>query len=548
MHADVATNRTFIRGAMILGVAALISKIMGSVYTVVLQNVIGDRGMGLYQMAYPIYATLLIISTAGVPVAVSKFVSEYAAVGDIEGAQRIYRVSLWLLTVVGVGCAAALFIFAEPFARLSGDPNAVFAIRAIAPALLVVPALSSMRGYFQGWQVMNPTAISQVVEQFVRVITIIAGAYVVLHFGFGDSSAAAAAAFGAVSGGVAGFGVMGYFLRRMKRDRREAPRRVSARSQPRRARLSTFAILRKLVYYSVPVSLGALVVPLTSNVDALTVTNLLKLHGAAQAAATSEFGLLAGRASKLMMFPAALAGSIGVALLPSISEANAMRDDAQTSQRILLGMRITTLFALPAAVGLFLLAKPIDIALFQDSAGYHAIQILALATFFSTLQTSLCASLQGVGAVYLPVGSLVVGTALKVALNFVLVPPLGIDGAAMATVLSYALASLLNWLALRRYVTAKVPWADYVWKPAAATFVMAGCTFAALAQWHRLHIVLTGRLNAGAVTLVGVTVGALVYGLALLVSGALQESEVAALPRIGCRLAAACRRLGLFES
>lgn len=531
---------------MILGVAALLSKIMGSVYTVVLQNVIGDRGMGLYQMAYPIYATLLILSTAGVPVAVSKFVSEHAAVGDIEGAHRIYRVSLWLLTVIGVVCATVLFAFAPTFAGLSGDPKAVYAIRAIAPALLVVPALSTMRGYFQGWQVMNPTAVSQVVEQLVRVVTILAGAYAVLHFGFGDSAGAAAAAFGAVSGGAAGLCVMGYFLWRMRRARAAAPRRVAVPARSRHASLSTFAILRKLVYYSIPVSLGALVVPLTSNVDALTVTNLLKLHGAAQAAATSEFGLLAGRAAKLMMFPAALAGSIGVALLPSISESSALRDDSETSRRILLGMRITTLFALPAAVGLFVLAKPVDIALFQNSAGYHAIQILALATFFSTLQTSLCAGLQGVGAVYLPVGSLVVGTALKVALNFLLVPPFGIDGAALATVFSYAFASLLNWLALRRYVTVGVPWGDYIWKPAAATFVMAGCTFAALAQWHRVHIELSGRLNAGAITVLGVAVGALVYALTLLVSGALREHEVAALPRIGRPLAATCRRLGLF--
>ncbi len=535
------------RGAFILGVAAIASKLLGSVYTVVLQNLIGDRGMGLYQMAYPVYATLLVISTAGFPVAVSKYVSEYTALGDVGTARRIYRVSLALLAAIGFVCAVGLYFGAGFFARLSGDRSAVYAIQAIAPALFIVPAMSSMRGYFQGWQMMTPTAVSQVVEQLVRVATILAGAYAVIHMGFDAATAAATAAFGAVSGGVAGGAAMGYYFWRYRDPHHlAAVGRVTPHERLRRERLGSAAILRRLLYYAIPVSLGALVIPLTSNVDALTVTNLLKQQGVSQAAATSGFGLLAGRAFKLMMLPAALAGSIGTALMPSVSQAHALRDARDTSARILLGLRVAILFSLPAAAGLFILGRPIDIALFRNAAGYRSIQILGAATFFSSVQIALAASLQGLGRVYAPLGSLVIGTALKVALNFILVPRYGIDGAAIATSVSYAVAAALNFLSVAKLMRMKTMLASHFVKPAMATFVMGAVTFAVYNQWQRMAFALPLRISAAFVTVLTIAVGAPVYGFMLVLVGAVGEQELIVVPKVGPLLARTFRKLGVL--
>jgi len=542
-----SSSRTFLRGALILGVAAIVSKLLGSVYTVLLQNMIGDGGMGLYQMAYPVYATLLVISTAGFPVAVSKYVSEYTALGDVDTARRIYRASFVLLAVIGLVCALGLYFGAGFFARLSGDKNAVFAIQAIAPALFIVPAMSSMRGYFQGWQLMNPTAVSQVAEQLARVATILVGAYVVIHLGYGASAAAAAAASGAVSGGVAGIAAMGYFFWRYRDPRHlAAGLRITPSEHLSRERLSSSAILKRLIYYAVPVSLGALVIPLTSNVDALTVTNLLKHQGASQAMATSDFGLLAGRAFKLMMLPAALASSIGTALMPSVSQAHALRDARDTSARILLGLRVAVLFSLPAAAGLFILGRPIDIALFRNAAGYHSIQILGLATFFSSVQIALAASLQGLGRVYAPLYSLVIGTVLKVALNFILVPRYGIDGAAIATSVSYAVAAMLNFVAVAKLMELKMTLTSHFVKPALATFVMGAVTFAVYNQWQRMAFDLPQRSSAAFVTLLTVGVGAIVYFFMLVLVGALGEQELIVVPKVGPLLARTFRKLGLL--
>lgn len=538
------------RGAIVLALATIISKLFGSVYTIILQNMIGDGGMGLYNMAYPVYSTLLIISTAGFPVAVSKFVSEYVAIGDLSTASRIYRVSLVLLTIVGLLCAVTLYVAAPFFAQISGDERSVWAIRAIAPALLIVPAMSSMRGYFQGWQMMEPTAISQVFEQLVRVATILVAAYMALRMGLGESMAAAGAAFGAVTGGLAGMLAMGWFFWRYRQPKQRARMTARGFDRPlREERLSTRAITKKLLYYAVPVSLGALVIPIISNVDALTVTNLLKDGGLSQMAATRDFGILSGRAFKLMMFPAALASSIGVALMPSVSAAYALRDHLDTAARALMGLRLTLLFALPAAIGLCLLARPIDIALFRDSAGFHSIQILGFATLFSTLQIALAASLQGVGAVYLPLRSLLIGTAAKIGLNWVLIPRLGIDGAALATVGSYMLACGLNFVALVQLLPMRISWRDLVLKPLSATFIMGAFTFAMYTQWQRsVPVSWDPRLSAVLITLAAVAVAACIYAVALVMTGTLSETEVASLPRVGERLARLLRRMGLFAA
>ncbi|KUO96401.1 putative polysaccharide biosynthesis protein [Ferroacidibacillus organovorans] len=552
------SSRAMVKGAAILTLAAILSKVMGSIYTVFLQNVIGDSGMGLYQMAYPIYATLLIISTAGFPVAVSKFVSEHAAFGDVESARRVYRVSSVLLGVLGMVTAVGLYLFAAQFARISGDPRSVYAIRAIAPALFIVPMVSSLRGYFQGWQQMKPTAISQLIEQLIRVTTILCGAYIAIRLGMGNSTAAAVAAFGAVTGGLAAWGVLAIYAWRARKrgslerthesaGQRGTSERAAQRGHAsREGRKSTRSLVWQLIYYAVPVSLGALVIPIISNVDALTVTNLLKHQGFTQEAATRAFGLLSGRAFKLAMLPATLASSVGAALLPSVSEAHTLRNESGTAERVQTGLRMTALFSIPAAVGLTVLARPIDIMLFRNAAGYHSIQILAVATVFSTLQIALAASLQGIGRVFIPFQSLLLGTAVKIGLNLLLVPHYGIDGAAMATAASYGVAALYNLLALRRVISLGSSSRDWLLRPLVASGIMGAFTFAVYRQWERIHVILSTRLDATVVTMLGVGVGIAVYLIALLVSGGLTDRELSAVPKVGRPLVRTFKRIGIL--
>ncbi|MCL6548045.1 MAG: polysaccharide biosynthesis protein, partial [Alicyclobacillus sp.] len=526
-------RRGFVHGAMLLAGATAVSKLFGSVYTIVLQNVIGDHGMGLYQMAYPIYATLLAVATAGFPVAISKLVSERLAVGDLEGTRVVFRLACGGLTFAGVACFGVLFLGADWFARLAGDPASAWAIRAIAPALLVVPVMSALRGYFQGYQWMEPTASSQVVEQIVRVATILILSVGLVAAGFGVELAAAGAAFGAVTGALAGLAVLVWYWRH-RHPAADVPLRGSNR--PSRADIS-----RQLLYIAFPISLGALVVPLMNNVDVLTVVNLLKHAGVGQSEATTEFGLLTGRAFKLMMLPTTLAAGIGIAVMPAVSEAFTLGFRSAAAERISTAVRLTVALSLPAAAGLALLAAPLDIALFKDSAGSGTIQVMAFATLFASLQTTLAAALQGAGWMYLPVVNLLIAAGFKLAGNLVLIPAFGLEGAAAATVLSYAVACGLNLWAIRQRTGDAVDWAGWFVKPACATFVMSGAVFAMARQWAAwAGEAGEARVVAGAECVIISALGLVVYALALMAAGSVGARELQSIPKIGPRLAFWC--------
>lgn len=514
----------------------MLSKFLGSIYTIVLQNIIGDHGMGLFQMAYPIYATLLAVATAGFPVAISKLVAEEVAVGNHANARHVLWMSGWILSSAGVVAFVLLYRFAPDFAHVAGDPQSVKAIRAIAPALLVVPILSVVRGYFQGYQWMDPTAYSQVFEQFVRVITIIGLSVYFVHYGFSESTSAAGAAFGAVTGALAGLSAMALYWRR----KREIIPDV------RRDRRSTGPVTRKLLYYALPISIGALVVPLMHNVDVMTVVNLLKGSGENQGLATTQFGLLSGRAFKLMMLPTTLAAGIGVAVMPAISEAYALNQRTMLRSRIDMSMRLTILLALPATFGLMIAARPVNVALFTNDSGTPAIQILALAIVFASLQTTTSALLQGAGWIYRPVFYLFISCLVKLAANFVFVPLYGIAGASLATDISYITAAGLNLWAVSRLFGERLELFRWFFNPMIASTIMCGAVFALVRQWEISGGPASGRFVSTLVTAAILVVGVVAYLFAIIVSGALSEDELVSIPHLGQRLLRICKRLGFF--
>jgi len=534
----------FLRGALILGLAGMLSKALGSVYTIFLQNIIGDGGIALYGMAYPIYATLLTLSTAGIPVAVSKFVAEHIAIGDYTGAKKVFRVSSTLLTVTGVIFFLTLYYGAETFALWFGDRDAAYAIRAISPALLVVPLMSAIRGYFQGWQRMEPTATSQVVEQLVRVGTILAAATLLLQWGYSEAHAAAGAAFGAFTGGLAGLLILLAYVWNKREIFRHNPQMVNkVPVQP------TWQIIKKLCWYAFPVSLGALVVPLMNNIDVITVVNLLKNCGFSQEEAREMFGLLTGRAFKLILLPTTFASAIGTALMPAIAAAIALRNTRLVASRMELAMRMTMLVALPATVGLVLLAQPVDIMLFKDSQGASVIMALAAATLFSSIQLTTSAILQGIGVIYIPVRNLFIGAVVKLGLNFLLVPLMGIHGAALATVCAYLIATLLNLYSMYRRTGVVFDLRAMLFRPMLATFFMGVATYSTVRSFGPIlaQVLDSERLLAAAIALSAIFVAVVVYTVALMVTGTVTRSDIQAVPKIGAPLANFFAKIGMIR-
>ncbi len=536
-------KQSFMKGAAILAVAAFITKLLGAIYKIPYQNITGNEGMFVYQQVYPLYSTLLTVATAGFPIAVSKLVSERLAWGDEEGAQRIFRVTSVILSLSGLVMFFLLYGGAPVVAGWMGSRELLtLPIQAVSTALLVVPIMSVIRGYFQGRHNMTPTAVSQVVEHGVRVVTILTLAWWFTAEGYGVVFAGTGAVFGAFTGAVAGLLVLLFYWHRSRKRMDKIPS-----SQSSVSRESPRNLVRRLVVLSIPISLGALVLPLFSLADSFTVANLLEAGGWSSTQAVEWKGIY-DRGQPLIQFASFFATALSLSIVPVIAEAHTLRNKRKIADRSALALRLTLLMGLPASLGLALVAYPTNVMLYKDGAGSEALAILAMTTLFSTLTMTSAGILQGMDRVGLPACHLGIGIGVKLVGNALLIPALDIRGAALATVLGYASAALLNLWAIRRRVgflfrlgSAKVPLL-------LTMLVMGIVVWGVVAGIEWLTAGWNPRLSMTVTALAGVLTGAAVYGVALPGLGVVRRQDLERVPKVGGKLIPWMERFHLLKS
>jgi stage V sporulation protein B len=298
---------SFLKGAVILSVAGAISKVLGAIYRIPLARLLGGEGMGLYQMAYPIYTTILSLATAGVPVAISVLVSRKETQGFTGDSKKIFRVSLIILSLLGIILTLLVMQSAHFLAeKVLHQPRAYYPIMAVAPAIFFSGLMSVFRGYFQGHQWMIPTAVSQVVEQLFRVTAVLILA--VLLFPRGLQYAAAGATSGAAVGGIAGLLVLGVYYIYFRN-------RSSSNSILHYSGTTSGELAREFVRLAVPVSFGAVVFPLVQVLDAIIVPGRLMAINYSTSQATALYGQLSGMAAVLISLPTIFTISISTSMV-----------------------------------------------------------------------------------------------------------------------------------------------------------------------------------------------------------------------------------------
>lgn len=505
---------SFLHGAFILTAAGIVVKLLGAFYRIPFTRMVGSEGIGLYQMAYPIYTTLLALSTAGIPIAVSYLVAERGAVGDRQGARHIFSLSLLFLFFLGLFLAVALYLAAPFLAReVLGDARAYYPLIAVAPAVFVISIVSAFRGYFQGWRLMWPTALSEVVEQVIRVVTVILAASALLSRGV--EFAAAGAAFGTFTGGCAGllFLVLVFlWFERTRFLRGEAgPKRFSPGEN--------LFILKRLIGYAFPISAGSLVLPLVQAIDTVIIPNRLQDAGYSIKEATSLFGQLSGMAGTIVYLPAVFTVSIAMSLVPHLAVAASRSNRVEINRRISTALRITNILCLPAAAGLMVLAGPIMELLFDDPGAGQVTAWLAPAAFFTGLQQTTAGALQGIGNTWLPVLNLLVGCLVKVLCNYYLtvIPGFGIKGAALGSSLGFFLVFLLNYCFLFYFTGCRLQWGCLL-RPLLAVTIMV----AVLPIVYNILFALGNLVATGMAILSGV----LIYFGVLILTGEIRIYEV----------------------
>jgi len=540
-------KKSLVTSAAVLAAAGIIVKILGAFFRIPITNWIGSEGMANYAPAYAVYSILLVISTAGLPVATSKMVAERCAVGQFREANRVFKTSLALMTALGIAGALTVVTCAVPIANAVKVPGAALALLATAPALVLVPIMAAYRGYFQGQQNMNPTAITQVVEQFFRVGVGLALAYYMMSAPLFaetyDSGArgAAGGTFGATAGAIAGLVAILIIFSREKRGIYDKIARDETTEHE-----STKAILKRIVIIAVPITLGAALLPIMNTIDAGVVNRRLISTGWGMDAAHDLYGQITSMADPIIGFPQVFMQAIIVSIVPMVAAAKRLADNDDLHNTINLGIRMTTIIGFPCVFGLIALAQPALLLLYpmQRESAIHAtpcLQVLAMGFIFLALTTTLTGVLQGLGKQMWPVINLSIGIAVKVILTWILVGihSLNIVGAAIGTLCAYLIAGTLDYKCVKRFTGVTVPVRQTVAKPLLCALVMG----ILVKLIYTVLMAITGHNSI--CTLLAIVIGACIYGVLIIKTHTIRRDELLGLS-MGRKIVSICDRLRLW--
>ena len=531
-------SNSFLKGTLILTVGGIVVKVIGFLNWIILSRVLGGEGIGLYQMAFPIYLLALSVSSAGIPIAISIITAEKLAISDFKGATRVFHISLTVLTITGLLFSLLLYFGAELLIKYQfiHDSRAYYSLLALAPAVFFVTILSSFRGYLQGCQIMTPTAVSQIVEQLVRVITMLVFASMLLPKGL--EYAAGGASLGAAPGAVAGLLVLIYYYWKLNNKfKHKIYEQHEVRPQE-----SSVSIIKRIAKLALPVSLTSIMLPIVANLDLFIVPARLEVAGYTVEQATELFGYLTGMAVPLLNLSTILTASLATSLVPAISESFSLKNTKRIYEQTASAMRIANLVTIPGFVALWILAEPISQMVYNAPEASHSISILSIGIFLLGIHQVTTGVLQGMGHTSIPVINMGIAVVFKVILNWVLtaMPTLGIKGATWATVADIGVAAVMNMYFVNRYVGFSMEIKSLV-KPAVAAAAMGGVIYV-------LYDMLMMEFGSNAfATLTGMSCGIIVYGAVLLFLGGISENDVKQMPYIGGRMVTLLGRFGLFK-
>jgi len=499
---------SIIKGTAILTAAGFAVKVFGAIYRIILSRMIGAEGIGLYQMAYPVYLIFLSLSTAGIPIAISKIIAEKSASGDQAGMRIVFRAAFGLMFLLGMLSSIAMAGTARWFAgHVVFDSRAIFAIWALSPAIFLMSLMAVFRGYFQGQLHMQPSAVSQIFEQLVRVSVSIILAYALLPMGI--DHAAAGAAFGATAGGAAGLVYLIFVYWRSHLTSKAVVPKTERKSR-------TFLEMQRLIRFALPISLTAILMPLLQTLDSVLVPHRLQTIGYTIKQSTTMLGIL-GNSWAVIYLPLIVTGAIAANMVPAVSILKGSRDMKSLQNKVSEGLRLAVIYLCPAFIGLLVFGGTVYRMIYGD-AGITVLSWFSPAVFFLGMEQVSAGVLQGLGKPKWPLVSFVIGAMVKIAVTTVATgwPGLNLAGAALGTVSGALVTASLNLFKIRQVVRFRLEESGAV--------ILAGC--AMFFTCHYLRKVLDFPMTFEFVV-VGF-IGVIVYGIVLWLLGGirLQDLEV----------------------
>lgn len=453
-------KQSLIKGTLILGLAGIFAKFLGIFFRWPLQMFLGDEGVGYYQMSYTLYM-FYIAAASGVPVAVSKMVSERNAKGDTDGAFQVLRKALLFMFIIGGGFSLVMIIFAKQLVLfLKWDQKSIYSLIAISTAPIFISVMSVYRGFFQGLQDMTPTAISQVLEQLGRIMGGILLVYILIPKGIEYS--AAGAAFGACIGGIAALIYLFILYNNYKS-------RMYIKNVKRKD------IMDILIRTAIPISVGASVGSIMNLIDSALVPMKLYQAGFTHKESTILFGQLSGKAAILINVPLTLSMALCYAIVPVIAENYILNRKNSVDSLVSTSVKLSSCIAFPSFLGLYVFSEQVLSFIFRgQSSGSEILRYLSISIPFLILTQATTAVLQSIGRFKTPVFNLFIGCIVKITLVYYLVkiPEINIYGAVIGSIFAYIVTMILNFISLYKITRIKLDLSKTVTKPLLASSVM----------------------------------------------------------------------------
>lgn len=541
----------FLVQGIILAAAGIIVRIIGMFYRIPLADILGDEGNGYYSSAFSIYSILLIVSSYSLPTAVSKMVAVRLARKEYINSIKVLKVSLFYGTVVGGLGAAVLWFGADLFANdFLKMPYTSYALKTLAPTILIIAYLGVFRGYFQGIGTMLPTAISQIFEQIVNAVISIYAAAMLFQEGLRSNalygSTQYSYAFGAAGGTIGtGAGALAglLFLLFILFSYRPVMKRQSRRDHS--GYLETYGSLSTVLIMTVlPIVFSSVAYNISIVVDNSIYGISMASMGMGAPEIAANWGIYSGKYRLLFNIPVAIANSLASALIPSLSQAVAERSRTQIIRKISMVIRFSMIIAIPSTVGLTVLAGPICNLLFSRSDNVSLIKMMiygSSAVVFFSLSTVTNAVLQGINHMKTPLRNAIISLILHVGILWVMLYPLkmGIYGVLYSNILFALTMCLLNGFSIRRYLNYRQEIKKTFFLPTLAAGIMGAVCYGV---YFLVHAVLKHNI-LGVLTAVAAAV--IVYGVLLLKFQCVDESELNGFPG-GRKLAGIARKYHLL--
>ncbi len=519
-------NQSLAKGFAVLSAAGMIVKILSFLYIPFLINIIGDEGYGIYYAAYTVYVFIYVLTNSGVPVAISKLVSELVAVENYKDAARSFKIARSMLMAAGILMTILMMALALPISNLVNFPQAYLAILALSPALLFTAVASAYRGYFQGRGNMTPTAVSQIIEQVVNVVFTLLFASLFLRLDYGIAAACAGGTIGTSLGALAASVYLVFYYKGHHKFTVGKNEKAS-----NTLRLSYKQLSKKILSYSIPITLSVGLTYAGVLVDTWNIKSRLLASGLNDSTATILFGYYS-KYVQLMNVPIALITSLATAIIPAIAASIASGNHKNAEEKINYALRLCFILALPSAAGLAVLSRPVY-SFIKIGDGYKLMTYGAAVIIFMSLVQIQNSVLQSSGKLYNVTVNLFWGIAAKIVVNYFLIamPAINIYGAVIGSIAGYLIPIILNSIIIKKHLNISISMASIILKPALASVVMALGAGLFYSQFNLfLGLFAVGYVINALSTIGAIFLGAVVYFVVLVLIKGINEEDLSFLP------------------